>query len=77
MNDELVAIEVKFSAGGIKSSMPDLERGEIQQIIKVQIREEKSTDTIKVLLLKECHKLGEMLGKPTGKTKYDIPNLEF
>ena len=76
-NNELLAIEVKYTSGPILSSMAALERGDVQHIIKVQGVEESSTEDITVLRLRDCHKLGELLGEPFGKTKYDRTILEF
>ena len=76
-NGSLTAIEVKFSQGEIKSSEAAFSCGDIKHIIKIQGIEEPSTEDITVLPLRDCHKLGELLGKPFGITKYDSASLEF
>ena len=75
---ELTAIEVKFTSGEVKSSESALLGGDIKHIIKVQGRlEEPQTDAATVILLHDCHRLGELLGESPSKTKYDKPPILF
>ena len=74
---ELTAIEVKYTQGETKSSSEALKRGDIKHIIKIQKQPEQSDSVMTVLLLQDCHKLCELLGEPSVKTRYEKIHLDF
>ena len=74
---KLVSVEVKFTEGDTISSKKALSSGYIAQIIKVQGKEEDSTDEITIYPLRDMDKFGEFLGYPHSRNRYtkDIINL--
>ena len=79
--DELISIEVKFTQGDILSSIKALNSGYIKHIIKIQRKEEESTDNITIYPLQDMDKFGEFLGYPENFNRYNnqknVPFIEW
>ena len=71
----LIAIEVKFTAGDIKSSIAAINRGDIQHIVKVQGVKELSDENITIFPLYSVHELCCWLGHSIDKNKYTVKTI--